>query len=271
MSIFHNIGESFVLLKDNLVDLFDESFPGFVLVLTGFVVAFLIELIFRLLLKVIGIDKWLEKTSAQRTLRILGVKFPPHRIISTVIFWVVFIVFVESVAEVRGWSSLTSSLEKFMNFIPLLLGAVLIFLIGRMISGFIRKAFETILSKSGSKSANLLSKLAYYLLMAITVIISLDYMGISTGVLTAHLSIALASLLFAFALAFAFAARDILKNILSSSYNKNNFSVGQKISINGNEGEIIKITNISVIIKTAEKIQVIPATNFTEEIVEILG
>lgn len=271
MNIFNKIGESFGLLNDNVSKIFEESFPALILIIIGFAAALFIELILRLFLKWVGINRWLEKTSIQRMLNILDVKFQPHRIISMTIFWIVFIIFFGAVADLEGWNSVTHSLKQFISFIPAVFGALLIVIIGRIISNLARKAFEAILSKSGSKSAMLLAKLTYYVLMAITITIAFSYLGINTNILTANLTIILGSLLLSFSLAFAFASRNILKNILSSSYNKSNFAVGQRISIHGNEGEIISITNISVFIKTDEKIQVIPATKFTEEIVEILG
>jgi len=219
----------------------------------------------------VKVDVWFEKAGVQRILRILNIKLKPHRIASSILFFVVFVIFLDAIATVSGWTSVTSSITTVLSFIPLLFGAFLILFIGRVIANFVRKSIKTILSKSGASSAELMSKIAYYVLIAVSLTLSISFMGGNTNIITANFSIILGSLLFSFSLAFAFASRNILKNILSSSYNKNNFNVGQSVSIGGVEGEIIKITNISVIIKSEEKIQVIPAVNFTEEVVEILG
>lgn len=270
-NILTKIGQSFESLISNLSGLMESSVPGFVLVILGIVVAFVVELLFRFLFKIIKIDAWFEKAGVQRMLRVLNIKYKPHRIVSMVIFFAVFLFFLDAIADVSGWKSVTSNIKDVLSFIPLLFGGILILLIGRMISNLVKKSIKVILSKSGAASANVLSKVAYYVLLAVSLTLAISFMGVNTSIITANFSIILGSLLLSFALAFAFASRNILKNILSSSYNRNNFKVGQKVSISGNEGEIIKITNISVIIKTEEKIQVIPATHFTERIVEILG
>lgn len=77
--------------------------------------------------------------------------------------------------------------------------------------------------------------------------------------------------LLAFSISFVFGAKGILKDILSSSYNKNNYKPGQKVIVDVFEGEIVKITNTFVILKSKSKVRVIPASRFTEDFVDIVG
>lgn len=271
MDVFNKIGQSFELVINNLGSLLKELLPGVLLLLAGIALAYGIQLIFRLLLKWIKFDAWFEKAGVQRMFRILNIEIKPHRIIGMLIFWSIFLVFLDAIADESGWTSVTGGIRKVLSFVPVLFGGILIVFVGRFIASFVRKSINAVLSKSGAASAKLLSRVAYYSLLIVTLTIAASFIGIDMVVITANISVILGVLLFSFSLAFAYASRDLLKNILSSSYNRSNFKVGQKVVIEGNEGEIIKITNISIIIKTAEKIQVIPAKKFTEEVVEIIG
>lgn len=270
-SIINNLKWSFKMIAENFNTFVHTVLPGIILLLLALLAAFLIELIIRLLLRVSKIDKWLEKTAVKWTFEVMGIERKPHRFISSVIFWIILILLVDIVAKVQGWTQITSSMKELITYAPLLISAVIIIIIGRFISNIIRRAFYAILSKSGAKSAKMLSDLVYYILLAITFTIAISHFGVNTNIITTHITIISASLLLAFAFAFAIASRSLLRNILSSSYSKNMFKVGQRVAIKGVEGEIIKISKVAVVVKSSKKIHVIPATNFMEEVVEILG
>ena len=105
--------------------------------------------------------------------------------------------------------------------------------------------------------------------MIIVFTIALSFLGVSTIIITSNISIIFGSILLAFSISFVFGAKDLLKNILSSSYNKTNYKIGQKVEVDGYVGEIIKITTVSVLLKSSDKIRVIPATRFIDGVVDI--
>ena len=269
--IINNIIWSFKVIIENLNTFVHVILPGIILLLLALLAAFLIELLVRFILNITGIDRWLKKTTVVWVFESIGVKRKPHRLISGTVFWIIFVLLIDVVAKVQGWAMITSSLKEIISYAPLLIGAIIIIMIGRFISKIIRGSFFAILSRSGAKSADMLSNLVYYVLLAITFTIAISHFGVNTAIITTHITIISGSLLFAFAFAFAIASRSLLRNILSSSYSKNMFKVGQRVSIDKIEGEIIQISTVSVVVKSNRKIHVIPATKFMEEVVEIVG
>ena len=270
-SIIEKIVWSFKVILENLNNFVYVILPGILLLLLALLAAFLIELIIRFLLSITRIDKWLAKTTVVWMFEIIGVKRKPHRFISSTVFWIIFVLLIDVVAKVQGWTMITSSLKEIISFAPLLISSIIIIIVGRFISNIIRRSFFAILSRSKARSAEMLSNLVYYILLAITFTIALSHFGVNTDIITTHITIISGSLLFAFAFAFAIASRSLLRNILSSSYSKNMFKVGQRVSIDKIEGEIIRISTVSVVVKSNRKIHVIPATKFMEEVVEIVG
>lgn len=265
--IFH----AFERFYSNLIDSASNILPGILLVLISLLVAFILSFMVRILVKAVRLDHWLERTNTMQVLGTIGIKPHSHIFIGKVFFWIIFLILLEAVAEVSGWTSITNKFNEYILLIPLMIGAIVIVAVGLFLSRFIRDAMRGILTRSGSKAANIISNITFYALLAMTATIALGYVGVETSIISANISIILGSILLSFSLAFVFASRELLTNILSSSYNKTNYKIGQKVSVDGSEGEIIKITNISVFIKTATKIKVVPARKFTDEIVEILG
>lgn len=271
MNTINNIIEAFDNFTGRLYDTLSGVVPGILLILLSFLAAYLISFLIRVFLNMIKLNKWVENTNMIQVLRAVGLEPRTHIVISKLAFWVIFLGLVEAVASASNWVSISGKFREYLFLIPLLLGAVIIIIAGLYLSRFIRNSAHTILSKASPGTAMILSNSIFYILMAITLTVALNYMGVDTGIITTNISIILGSVLLAFSLAFVFASRDVLTNILSSSYNKKNFEVGQKVRIDDYEGEIIKITNISVFLKTSSKIQIIPARRFTEGVVEILG
>ncbi len=271
METLDRIVNSFEGLKDTLYYGFMEVVPGILLVIFCVLVAFLVEFIIRISLRMVRLDNWLERTGFIKVLHMMGVESKGHVLTGKLFFWLTFLILLEAVANVREWNSISGKFNEFLIFIPKLIGAVIIVMIGIFISKFIKKSVNAILVKAGSKAAAILANITFYAMMIITVTIALNQVGINTSIITANVSILLGALLLSFSLAFVFASKDILANILASSYNRSNYYVGQRISVGGLEGEIIKITNISVVIKSSSKIHVIPSRKLTEELVEILG
>lgn len=249
----------------------EEIIPGILLILLSFLIAFIVEYAVRILIRATRLDRLMERSKTLNTLSTLGIKLKSHVYIGKLFFWITFLILLEASAEVIGWTSISGKFDEYALLLPLLIGAAVISALGLFLSKFIRDLMRGILTRAGSKAANIISNISYYALLALTATIALGYMGFDTSIITSNVSIVLASLLFAFSLAFVFASKDLLHNILASSYNKSTFKVGQRVSVNGNEGEIIKMTNSSVFVRSSKKVMVIPARKFTDEIVEIIG
>lgn len=249
----------------------EEIIPGILLILLSLLIAFIVEYIVRIILRLLQLDKLLERSKSLKSLSLMGIKLHSHIYVGKLFFWITFLVLLEASAEVSGWTSISGKFDEYAMLLPLLIGAAVISAVGLFISKIIRDLIRGILTRAGSKAAVIISNVSYYALLALTITVALGYMGFDTSIITANVTVVLASLLFAFSLAFVFASKDLLHNILASSYNKSTFKVGQRVSVSGNEGEIIKMTNSSVFVRSAKKVMVIPARKFTDDIVEIIG
>ena len=271
MKIIDNILNSFEVFFSNLYHGTVSFVPSFLLILFCLGVALLFEFFFKVFFRTIGLNNWLAKKGFLRTLRSIGVEPQSHSVIANLIFWIVFLILIQGVASISGWVSISAKFRTYVEMIPLLTGGIIIIAIGLNISRFVGRIAKAILQKAESKAASLFGSIVFYTLMAIVITTALSFVGVSTKLITTNITVIIGSVLLAFSIAFVFGSKDLLKNILSSSYNKSNYKVGQKVEIDDIKGEIIKITNISVIVKTPNKIRVIPAKRFTDGIVDILS
>ncbi|MBL7758142.1 MAG: mechanosensitive ion channel, partial [Chitinophagaceae bacterium] len=120
------------------------------------------------------------------------------------------------------------------------------------------------------QASGLISTIAYYVIMILISITSLNQAGIDTGAITSNFIIIIGSIFLAFALAFGLGAKDVLGNILAGLYTKKNFHVGQRIRVQDTEGVIERMDSINFILKTDNKLISIPIRKLVEEKVEII-
>jgi preprotein translocase subunit YajC len=98
---------------------------------------------------------------------------------------------------------------------------------------------------------------------------ALTHIGVDISIISDNMTWIILGVVIAAAVAYAMAARDLLSNTLSSYYGKNTFAKGQRVQIGDIEGEILEINKISISIKTESGTTIVPAKEFTSQVVVI--
>ena len=169
-------------------------------------------------------------------------------------YWIIIIIFVSLFTEILGLPVITMWLA----------GIIIIFsgiIFGKLLSDLVKNGAV----KAGISNSNTLSKLTRYVILIIAIIIAIDQIGFDITFLTHLIYILLATLLIGAALAFGIGAKASVSNILASYYVNRSYKVGDTIRIGKHEGKIIKITSISILLKTALGEVNIPAKEFHEK------
>ncbi len=179
-------------------------------------------------------------------------------------YWIIIIIFVSLFTEILGLPVITMWLKGLGEYLPnILAGIIIIFsgiIFGKLLSDLVKNGAV----KAGISNSNTLSKLTRYVILIIAIIIAIDQIGFDITFLTHLIYILLATLLIGAALAFGIGAKASVSNILASYYVNRSYKVGDTIRIGKHEGKIIKITSISILLKTALGEVNIPAKEFHE-------
>ena len=190
------------------------------------------------------------------------------RIISRFVYWIILLIFFVAASETLGWTAVSRTLNNLINYLPALLSAIVILLIGLYLVQTVRSVIRAALHSLRVGAAQLISSLAFYLLATIVVLTALEQAGVDTSIITANLTLIVGAIVGAFAISFAIASRHILENILASFYGRKNFAVGDTIRLNTVEGTIIRIDGVSLVVKTKDAEVVLPAQALISEKIE---
>ena len=106
--------------------------------------------------------------------------------------------------------------------------------------------------------------------MAFTLLLSLAQLGLDVTLFANVITLAAAALFASIALAFGIGAADAVRNVLASHYVRKAFQPGQRVRIDDLHGQILELTQVSVLVGTSEGEAWIPARQFLEKVSVIL-
>jgi hypothetical protein len=200
-----------------------------------------------------------------------GTKRSISRAAQMLVFWMVFLAFATMATEALGLDIVSAWLSGVVAFLPRILGALLVILLGALLGSAVRTAVTAAAGSAGFGYPKLLGKLARVAVLAVSVIVALDQVGLDIAFLIVMAAVIAGALLGGAALAFGLGARASVSNILASHYLVDTFKVGHRIKIGEIEGKILEITPTSVIVDAGTGRAVIPASQFSEQVATLLS
>ncbi|WNJ21005.1 mechanosensitive ion channel family protein [Pontibacter sp. G13] len=239
------------------------------IIAVGWILAKLVSSIVGKILSRIGLDRLAQKLNQTETFRDANLSFQPVRIVKAIIFWIIVLLALLTSTETLDLQILSEQVGLIIAFIPQLVTAFVILVAGFFIADSVKRAISRTLKSMGVPAWKLISGLVFYLLMLVVAVTSLKEAGIDTAVIEDNFSIILGGILLAFAIGYGLAAKNVLQNMLSSYYSKENFELGQTIELDGFKGEIVKIDGVSVTIDTGETWVVMPQEKLLQQTVVV--
>ncbi|MCM2349407.1 MAG: hypothetical protein NDI69_05250 [Bacteriovoracaceae bacterium] len=156
-------------------------------------------------------------------------------LVGGVVKWFLFLIFVQAAAISMGIAQISGIINSIILFIPNILVAVAILVMGSWASRYVAGMVESSTSKMGFGSPNMPAMLARYGIMGFAVIAAVSQLGIATNLINILFTGLVASLSLAFGLAFGLggrhAASDLTRDWLSKGRaHSEELKSGEKIS-----------------------------------------
>lgn len=259
---------SFTTFTQTIFNVLPNVIGALLLLLVGWLIARGVAYAIRRVLQSRTMQRVTERLNKLSVLQRSHVSVDSVRIISQFVYWVILLLFFVAASETLGWTAVSRTLNSLINYLPALLSAVVIALIGLYLAQVVRNVIQAALHSLQIGAAKLISNLAFYLIATIVVLTALEQAGINTSIVTANLTLIIGAIVGAFAVSFAIAARPVLENILASFYGRKNFAVGDKIKLDTVEGVIVRIDSVSVVVSTGTNEVVLPAHTLVNERIE---
>ncbi|KAA3632709.1 MAG: hypothetical protein DWQ02_14295 [Bacteroidetes bacterium] len=235
----------------------------------GWLLAKLVAKLLKKFLGAIGIDKLAEKLNQIEVVYNSNIRIVPSTMLSKIVYYLMLFIFIMAATEVLGMKAISDLMTSFMNYIPKLLMALLVLIIGVVLADMLKKAVFTACESLAIPASKLISNVAFYFLFLNIIMISLKQADLQTDFIENNISIVLGGVVLAFALGYGIASRGLMASMLSSFYNKEKIAVGQTIRIEDTTGTVKSIGSTTFTLETEDREIIIPLSKLMSEKVEI--
>lgn len=123
----------------NFADFADNMVGALAVVLIGWLVARLVARFVQKVLKAIGIDKLAERLNEIEVIHKSKLRIVPSILLSKILYYVLFFIFIIAATDVLGMEAVTLLMGDLLGYIPKLLSALLVLVVGILVCDFLKK------------------------------------------------------------------------------------------------------------------------------------
>jgi small-conductance mechanosensitive channel len=200
----------------------------------------------------IGLQTAAEKSGLAQSMHDVGIHRPVPAIVGGLTFWLLMSVFVMAAFSILGLESVSLAMKEVVNYIPKVLVATVVVVVGLLAATFVRGVVATSADRVGLTYAEYLAGGCYWVLSILTFIAAFNQLGIQFALLEKLILIGSAGLAAGFALAFGLGGRDVMAGILSGYYVRQRIQAGDTVSVAGFEGTVREVGPVATIIETRD-------------------
>ena len=257
-----------------LIAQFSAFFPkligALVILFIGWLVARTVGKILSKVLAKIGVDRIAEMLDDIDLVQRSGVlKEKLSGIIAKIVYYMMMLIFIIAATETLGIAAITQIFTDLMNYLPSLLTAAVVFMIGLFLADMVQGAVVTLCQSLGIASAKMIGSVVFYFLFVTIAVSALAQAKINTDFISSSLTVIIGAGALAFSFGYGLASKDLVSNYLASYYNKNKVRVGDEVRILGERGKVVMIDSTSLILQTPERAIIVPLSKMTTEKVEV--
>jgi hypothetical protein len=187
------------------------------IIAVGWLIAILLRTIVRFVLEWLRVNAAAERLGVAALLK--GAELPPANVmVAAIVFWLVWIGFLLSGIDVLGFTALQGLLSGFAAFVPRLLVALVILVIGFVAANFAWRATLLAAVNAHVPSPRVLSGAVRWLILILAGAMALEQIAVARTVVLTAFAIAFGAIMLAVAIAFGLGGREIAKRILEHQF-----------------------------------------------------
>ncbi|MEP2281371.1 mechanosensitive ion channel domain-containing protein [Maribacter sp.] len=244
-------------------------FGAFIVIIFGWIIIKVVTFILKRIFKAIKLDKASEKINEAKLFGDADIKIDLPKIIVTFIKVLLWLVFIIVASDIMGLTIISTEIANLLRYLPILLSAMIIFMIGLFLAKTIKETIVKVFDSIGLGGGKILGNVLFYLIIIFVSITALNQAGIDTQIITNNFTIVLGAFLLAIALALGLGSREIVGDLLRTFYSRKIYEIGDKVKVGDLQGTVIGIDNISMILKTKTGKVVIPIKKVVEKTVTV--
>ena len=203
-----------------------QNFLGFLpalvgallILILGWIVSGLIAGLVERGLKAIGFERAAQSTGISGFIQRSGSSWTASAIVAEIVKWFIRLLAIQAAASVLGLTQISQIVNAIMLWLPNLVVAIVIVVIGALIAKFVSGVVRGSTSQMGFTNPDLLASLAYYAILVFAVMAAVDQLGIAETVVNTVFIGLVAMVVLAAGLAFGLGGQQTAAQITANWY-----------------------------------------------------
>jgi Mechanosensitive ion channel, conserved TM helix len=201
---------------DSLIGFLPNLIGFLVILIVGYIVARVVKTVAAKLLEKLGLDRALHNSQAGHYVERVSPGAHPSRLIAAVAFWFIFIYAIAAAVGALKIPALTNFMANVQNYLPNVIAAVLIFVVGAAIAGAAGGFAQKLMGDT--PTGRVARTVGPGLILAIVVFMVLTQLRIAPTIVEATYFALIGMLALAGALAFGLGGREVAADMLHNAY-----------------------------------------------------
>jgi len=270
--MWNQVRDQFITTYQGVVDSLIAWTPrillAIVLLVGALVVAKLVERSLRAVMTRLRFDTLTERVGIDQAMSKIGVRDSINQLGPRIVYYLLLILFAKTAADAMGLEAISGAIGAFMTYLPNIVAALLILVLGSTAAQFAGRAVAEAASNTGLEFAGSLGSLVSGTLMFVLGIMAISQLQIDTEIVRVVTAAVLAGMALAFGLAFGLGSRDVTRNILAGFYARKTFEIGKEMEVLGERGELVTITPTQTLLQQGDRLVTVANSVFLEEVVK---
>jgi hypothetical protein len=228
--------------------------------IAGIIISALLRRATRWLVRKTGLEALGERVGASKALYAIGAKGSVAHLLGTVVWIAGLLLTFSVIAEMLALPGLAEGVAAVTGFLPRLIAAGFVLVAGMFLADMVR----TLVIRTGERrdgarleSPALVGQVLYYTVLTVAVAMAVGQVGLETDLINVLIAVVAGALFLSLGLAFALGVRGVVKNVTARHYLQGVCAPGDRLTIAGERGVVLRFTATSVVLEAPDGAHVV--------------
>lgn len=222
-------------------------------------------------LRRLGFDRIADRAQIEDFLRGAGVRVDAATVVGELVKWFLYVLFLQVAAATLGIPQLTVVLTAILAFIPRLIVALVIVLLGALAANFLAGVVRGSLAATRLGNAGFLAQVTRWSILAFAVVAALSQLEVAPAIVNTLWTALIGGLGLGLALALGLGLREAAGHIATGQLIKGDFQPGMQIGVDGEGGVVEEVGAVYTTLRTPSGRFKIPNAELARKTVVIAG
>jgi len=213
-SIGNAILDALTILWEKLIGYLPNLIAAIIILILGILLAKAIERLVQKVVEALKVDELIRKINIVKRIEEAGTKVTFSQILAWLVKWFLYIALLIAVSEILELGQFTDFLKQIALYLPNVIIAVLILVVGLILGSFVEDLLVKILKGTKAKLANLVARVAKWAIVIFSVLAALIQLNVAPYLINTLFTTIAFAIALAAALAFGIGGKDAAKDMI---------------------------------------------------------